>query len=90
MNHKKCNAHREYHRMSARRVSNPNINKTEQNTSPNMASIKEISLPTPNGSGNASAICPKIVNLGQSVHHKEQPEKEPRQKQGKVKSSVPG
>ena len=32
--------------MSARRVSNPNINKTEQNTSPNMASIKEISLPT--------------------------------------------
>ena len=49
--------------MSARRVSNPNINKTEQNTSPNIASIKEISLPTSNGSGNASAICPKSLIL---------------------------
>ncbi len=28
-----------------------------------MASIKEILLPTPNGSGNASAICPKSLIL---------------------------
>lgn len=57
--------------MSARRVSNPNINKTEQNTSPYIASIKEISL---QWIRKCQCHLPEIVNLGQSVHNKKQAE----------------
>lgn len=40
-----------------------------------MASIKEISLPTPNGSGNVSDICPKSLILERPCIIKSNPNK---------------
>ena len=61
--------------MSDRRVSNLNINIIEQNASPNMASIRDNSLPIPNGSGNVSDIWSKSLILYSPCIIKSSPDK---------------